>query len=158
VAAARERGTIEHSPEEIMRRAQEASTFGVARVMDLEAVADARDVIVHSLRRNMGLTTYEAVKQELGERKRGGRLIGILREEHAPEITTRRTLDMERWNIREVLDGRGKQQPIIEAAQVGEAIDRISAEQEIVLNDSQREAVEGLLSSRDRIMGLQGRA
>ena len=158
VETAHQRGKIEHSQEEIAKRAQEATTFGIARAMDSEAVGDARDLIAHSLRRNMGLTTYEAVMQEIAVRKQEGELIGILREEHMPEVTTRRMLDLERTNIREVLDGGGKQQPIIEAAQVGQVIDRISAEQGRILNDSQREAVEQLLTNRDRIFGLQGLA
>src|SRR5262249_35930152 len=72
--------------------------------------------------------------------------------------TTRRMLDLERANIREVLEGKGKQQPIIEGAQVRQAVDRISAGREIALNDSQREAVARLFSNRDRVMALQGRA
>ncbi len=158
VVAARERGTIEHSPEEITKRAQEAVTFGIARVMDSEAVGDSRDLLVHSLRRNMGLTTYEAVKQEIAAREREGGLIGILREERTPEVTTRRTLDLERANIRKVLEGRGTQQPIIESARAGRVVDEVAGEQGRVLNDSQREAVVRLLTSRDRIVGLQGRA
>jgi len=156
--AARERGPIEHSLEEVMRRAQEAVTFGIGRVMDSEAVGDARDLLVHSLRRNMGLTTYEAVKQEIAAREREEGLIGILREERAPEVTTRRMLDLERANIRKVLEGRGTQQPVIEAAQAGRVVDEISGKQGRILNDSQREAVVRLMTSRDRIMGLQGRA
>lgn len=157
-AAARERGPIEHSPEEVMRRAQEAATFGIGRVMDSEAVGDARDLLVHSLRRNMGLTTYEAVKQEIAAREREGGLIGILRDERAPEVTTRRTLDLERANIRKVLEGKGTQQPVIEAAQAGRVVDEVSGRLGRILNDSQREAVARLLTSCDRIMGLQGRA
>ncbi|MGH9853110.1 MAG: AAA family ATPase, partial [Blastocatellia bacterium] len=114
--------------------------------------------LVHSLRRNMGLTTYEAVTREIAEREREGGLIGILRAERMPEVTTRRALDLERANIREVLEGKGTQQPIIAAGQVKQVIDRISVAQAITLNESQREAVEKLLSNRDRIMGLQGRA
>lgn len=158
VAAARERGPIEHSPEEVMRRARESVTFGIARVMDSEAVGDARDLLAHSLRRNMGLTTYEAVKREIAAREREGGLIGILREERTPEVTTRRTLDLERANIRKALEGKGTQEPVIEALQAGPVIDEVSRRQGRVLNDSQREAVVRLLTSRDRIVGLQGRA
>lgn len=158
VAAAHGCGSIEYAPEEIVRRAQESTTFGIARVMDSEAVGDARDLFIHSLRRNMGLTTYEAVTREIAEREREGGLIGILRAERMREVTTRRTLELERANIREVLEGKETQQPIIAAGQIGQVIDGISAAQEIALNDSQRKAVEQLLSSRDRIMGLQGRA
>jgi ATP-dependent exoDNAse (exonuclease V) alpha subunit len=102
--------------------------------------------------------TYEAVKQEIAGREHQGELIGILREQRMPEVTTRRMLDLERRNIREVLDGRGKQEPIIKGEEVGGVIDGISSKQRITLNNSQREAVEQLLTSRDRIFGLQGLA
>src|SRR5262249_19836945 len=109
---AHERGSIEHPQEEIARRAREATTFGIARLMDPEPVGDARELVVHCARRSMGLTTYEAVKQEIAARKQKGELIGILREERTPEVTTRWMLDLESANVRKVLDGKGTQEPI----------------------------------------------
>src|SRR5262249_1539936 len=55
VQQAHERGSIEHAQEEIARRAREATTFGIARLMDPEAVGDARELVAHSARRCMGL-------------------------------------------------------------------------------------------------------
>lgn len=154
--AAHERGSIEHAPEEIAKRAREATSFGMDRLMDAEAVGDARDLVVHSSRRHMGLTTYQALKQEIAEREQRGALVGILRPERAPEMTTRWMLDLESANVWEVLDGRGTRPPMVEAARLPQVIDEISRKQERTLNDSQRQAVEEILSNRDRIYGLQG--
>ncbi|MDQ3651554.1 MAG: relaxase domain-containing protein [Acidobacteriota bacterium] len=108
VAQALERGSIEHSREEITRRAQESVTFARDHAMEREAVASLRKVTTDALRRNLGLTTYEAVKEELSARERRGEFVGIVREHQPPQITTRRMLDMEHANIRRVLVDQGQ--------------------------------------------------
>jgi ATP-dependent exoDNAse (exonuclease V) alpha subunit len=67
-------------------------------------------------------------------------------------------LDLEESNIRKALEGKGTQRQIFEDDQVGGVIDRIEARQGKTLNESQRQAVEEILTSRDQIRGLQGRA
>ncbi|MBA3715368.1 MAG: relaxase domain-containing protein, partial [Pyrinomonadaceae bacterium] len=108
VAQALERGGIEHSREEVARRAQESVTFARDHAMEREAVADMRKVTTDALRRNLGLTTYEAVKEELAARKQRGEFVGIVREHQPQRMTTRRMLDMESANVRRVLADQGR--------------------------------------------------
>src|SRR2546430_296994 len=115
VDQAQERGPIRLSQEEITKRAQEAVTFARDNAVEREAVADMRKVTVDALRRNLGLTTYEAVTTELQQRHERGEFIGIIREQHQPETTTQRMLEMERSNLEKVIDGQGQQPPIIGA-------------------------------------------
>lgn len=61
VEQALERGAIVITDDEKQRRAQEAVTFAHSNAVEREAVADRRKVIVDALRRNMSLTTYDAV-------------------------------------------------------------------------------------------------
>ncbi len=158
VAQALERGKIEHSQGAIIRRAQESVTFARDHAMEREAVADMRKVTVDALRRNLGLTTYEAVKEELAAREQRGGFVGIVREHQPQRMTTRRMLDMESANIGRVLADQGRVGPITDERGVRELIKEATSNQHIRLNDNQRQAVEMILTSRDRIISLQGSA
>jgi ATP-dependent exoDNAse (exonuclease V) alpha subunit len=158
VDQAQERGPIRLSQEEITKRAQEAVTFARDNAVEREAVADMRKVTVDALRRNLGLTTYEAVTTELQQRQERGEFIGIIREQRPRETTTQRMLEMERSNLEKVIDGQGHQPPIIGAQRARQIVDTTAERQQLRLNDNQRSAVEQILTSRDQIIGLQGGA
>jgi len=158
VEQALEHGTIQLAPQEIITRAQQAVTFARDNAVEREAVADIRKVMVDALRRNLGLTTYEAVTAELHQRQQRGEFIGITREQRPQETTTRRMLEMEKSNIRVMLDHQGRHAPIIGNGHTTQIAEQIAAQQSLRLNDSQRIAVEEILSSHDQILGLQGRA
>ncbi len=158
VERALENGHFKRSADEIAKRAQEAVTFARDNAMEREAVVEMRKVKIDALRRNMGLTTYQAVATELANRQRQGEFIGIVREKQSPETTTRQMLEMEQSNIRVMLDGRGQYPPIIARERAKQTVEQVSTQQEIKLNDNQRAAVEQLLTSHDQIIGLQGGA
>ena len=158
VERALENGHFKRSADEIAKRAQEAVTFARDNAMEREAVVEMRKVKIDALRRNMGLTTYQAVATELANRQRQGEFIGIVREKQSPETTTRHMLEMEQSNIRVMLDGRGQYPPIIARERAKQTVEQVSTQQEIKLNDNQRAAVEQLLTSHDQIIGLQGGA
>src|SRR5438876_2207613 len=154
VTRAHERGAIGYSNDEITKRAQEAVTFARDNATEREAVADMRKVMADALRRNMGLTTYEAVANELHQRIEGGEFVEIVRERKPREATTRRMLEMEKSNIQTMLDGQGQHLPIV-GNDARQTVDTIAERQQLRLNDNQRTAVEQILSSRDQIVGLQ---
>jgi len=158
VDQAQERGPIQLSQEEITKRAQEAVTFARDNAVEREAVADMRKVTVDALRRNLGLTTYEAVTTELQQRQERGELIGIIREQRSPETTTQRMLGMEHSNLGRVIDGQEQQPPIFGADRAKQIVDTTAERQQLRLNENQRAAVEEILTSRDQIIGLQGGA
>src|SRR5712691_547003 len=93
VDRALENGSIRRSTDEVARRAQEAVTFARDNSMEREAVVEMRKVKLDALRRNLGLTTHQAVVAELAKRQRQGEFIGIVREKHSPETTTRHMLE-----------------------------------------------------------------
>src|SRR5258706_318501 len=158
VDQAQERGPIRLSQEEIAKRAQEAVTFARDNAVEREAVADMRKVTVDALRRNLGLTTYEAVTTELQQRQERGEFVGIIREQHQRETTTQHMLEMERSNLEKVIDGQEQQPPVIGAERAKQIVDTAAERQQLKLNDNQRAAVEEILTSRDQITGLQGGA
>jgi conjugative relaxase-like TrwC/TraI family protein len=157
VREAIERGGLRLSQDEITKRAQEAVTFARDNATEREAVTDMRKVMADALRRNMGLTTYEAVASELHQRIERGEFVEIIRERKPREATTQRMLEMEKSNIETMLNGQGQHTPIV-SNDARQTVDVIAETQQLRLNDNQREAVEQILASRDQVIGLQGGA
>jgi conjugative relaxase-like TrwC/TraI family protein len=157
VEQARKRDPIKLSQDEITKRAQEAVTFARDNATEREAVTDMRKVMADALRRNMGLTTYEAVATELHGRIERGEFVEIIRERKPREATTQRMLEMERSNVQTMLEGQARHLPIV-ANEARQTVDAIAEKQQLRLNDNQRTAVEQILTSRDQIIGLQGGA
>ncbi len=157
VREAIERGGLHLSQEEITKRAQEAVTFARDNATEREAVTDMRKVMADALRRNIGLTTYEAVATELHGRIERGEFVEIIRERKPREATTQRMLEMEKSNIQTMLDGQGRHHPIL-GNDARQTVDAIAERQQLKLNDNQRAAVEQILISRDQVIGLQGGA
>ncbi|HKR61320.1 MAG TPA: MobF family relaxase, partial [Pyrinomonadaceae bacterium] len=152
-----ERGSLRLSQDEIAKRAQEAVTFARDNATEREAVTDIRKVMADALRRNMGLTTYEAVATELQERIERGEFVEIIREGKPREATTQRMLEMEKSNIQTMLDGQGQHNPIV-SNDAKQTVNAIAERQQLKLNGNQREAVEQILTNRDQVIGLQGGA
>lgn len=157
VREAIERGGMRLSQDEITKRAQEAVTFARDNATEREAVTDMRKVMADALRRNMGLTTYEAVATELHGRIERGEFVEVIRERKPREATTQRMLEMEKSNIQTMLNGQGQHIPIIDN-DARQTVDTIAERQQLRLNENQRAAVKEILTSRDQIIGLQGGA
>jgi conjugative relaxase-like TrwC/TraI family protein len=157
VREAIERGGMRLSQDEITKRAQEAVTFARDNATEREAVTDMRKVMADALRRNMGLTTYEGVATELHRRIERGEFVEIIRERKPREATTQRMLEMEKSNIQTMLDGQGRQVPLV-GNDARQTVNTIAQRQQLRLNENQRAAVEEILTSRDQIIGLQGGA
>jgi conjugative relaxase-like TrwC/TraI family protein len=158
VQQARERGVFSFSQNEIKTRAQEAVTFARENATEREAVADMRKITADALRRNLGLTTYEAVTTELKARIECGEFVEVIRERKPREATTERMLQMERSNIQTMIDGQRQHPPIIEGDKARQAVESIVDQRQLRLNENQKSVVEQILTSRDQIVGLQGGA
>src|ERR1051326_3760260 len=122
VAQARERGPLRLAQDEIATRAQEAVTFARDNAVERKAVADLREVRIDALRRNLGRTTYEAVASEFSRRQERGEFINITRDHRTSAITTERMVEMEKENIRTVIDGKGNAPAIVRAARVKDVV------------------------------------
>jgi predicted ribonuclease YlaK len=144
--------------DEIATRAQEAVTFARDNAVEREAVADMRQVVTDALRRNLGLTTHDAVTSEMRRRQERGEFIDIIRDHRSPEATTQRMLKMEQENIQAVMDGKGSSTAVVRAARVKDVVANSAQNHQLKLNANQQSALETILSSEDQILGLQGGA
>lgn len=146
-----QQANLEMTPTKI---AQEAVTFARARNFEREAVVDQRLLLRDALRRAMGRATFTEVSRNFEERVGKGDFLpashGAWSSVEA-HYTIPSMIAAERAVIRTVLEGQGKCQAIASGRVYTEDSDPR-------LTVSQRATVEHVLSSKDRILGIQGSA
>jgi conjugative relaxase-like TrwC/TraI family protein len=158
VAAARERAekkSVERAPEKTQKAAQEAVTFARERSFEREAVTDERALFRDALRRGMGETTYAQVRTSVEARLTSGEFQLVTAPKHgsARQFTTAETIQAEKEILRQMRQGQGRADQIMPVQQAVAHTAHYPT-----LNSSQRAAAEEILTSRDRIHGLQGSA
>lgn len=155
IAEARQR-VNEHSvrPQSPIR-AQEAMTFARDHLFEREAVADERAIMTTALRRGMGEATFSEVRNEFSTRRENGEFRGVGQEKYgsSQRFTTPETLAAERANIQAVQTGKNTLAPMMTEREAFAQADRRD-----FLNASQRRVVHEVLTSQDRVHGLQGLA
>jgi conjugative relaxase-like TrwC/TraI family protein len=136
-------------------RAQEAMTFARDHLFEREAVADERAIMTVALRRGMGEATFSEVRSEFSTRHGHGQfqMVNQRTYDSAQRFTTPETFAAERANIQQVRDGRHAVAPMMTEREAFAQADIRS-----FLNDAQRRVVHEVLTSTDRIHGLQGLA
>lgn len=155
---AQERDVVMLTDEQVKTRARESITFARDNAVEREAVVDKRKVLIDALRRNVGLTTYEAVVDELRKNFTNGNFILVTRNPGIDEVTTSQTVAMEQNNIRTVTAGKGTQTAFVQNEQLDSLLRNITQRQGLILNGAQQQAVKTILKSPDRIMGFEGLA
>jgi len=136
-------------------RAREAVAYVRSRNFEREAVVDERALMLDALRHGMGETTYAQIRAEFESRQDRGGFVSIKGEKYdsGRKFTTPETIANERANVTHVMRGQQFVEPIMEEAQAAAQASRKS-----FLNPAQRLAIQEVLTSPDRIHGLQGLA
>jgi conjugative relaxase-like TrwC/TraI family protein len=155
ISAARNRAQENRISPEPSSQAREAMTYAKAHSFEREAVADERVILRDALRRGMGDVTAAEIRAEFQTRQKAGEFRSVESPKYASagRYTTPVTIAQERANINHVLQGKYTVTSITTAAMAEE-----QANARGFLNDSQRRVVEDILTSRDRVHGLQGLA
>jgi conjugative relaxase-like TrwC/TraI family protein len=153
--ARRKEQTQERPAGDRRRQLREAITFARDKSFEREAVIDERALYVEALRRGMGEMTYPEVRASFEARVASGEFRQVQNSAHEAgrRFTTASTINAENEVVQKVRAGQDRAPQImsIEAA--------ISlTESRPHLNVAQKRVVEEVLSSRDRVQGLQGRA
>ncbi len=152
VRAARERQQHHEKPTNSVDRVRESLTFSRDKNFEREAVVDERVLIRDGLRRGMGDVTYAQVRGNLNARIASGEFQTVERA-HMPgrQFTTAKTIAAEHEIVSRVREGRNQVEPVLSRSQAISV-----ADQHQHLNRTQRSVVEDVLSSPDRIQGIQG--
>jgi len=155
VRAAHERLQHQEQPVNTVDRVRESLTFARDKNFEREAVVDERALIRDGLRRGMGEITYAQVRGNLDARLASGEFQIVQRSESQPArlFTTAKTIEAEQEIVRRVGEGQNRVEPVL-SRQGAIAV----ADQHPHLNRAQQGVVEDVLSSPDRVQGIQGYA
>ena len=153
VRAARERSQHQEKPVNSFDRVRESLTFSRDKNFEREAVVDERALIRDGLRRGMGEITHAQVRANLDARLASGEFQIVERPQSVPgrQFTTAKTIEAEHEIIRRVREGQNHIEPVLSRPQAIAV-----ADQHPHLNRAQKTVVEDVLSSPDRIQGIQG--
>jgi conjugative relaxase-like TrwC/TraI family protein len=152
VRAARERVQHQEKPANSFDRVRESLTFSRDKNFEREAVVDERALIRDGLRRGMGDVTYAQVRSNLDARIASGEFQGVERASMpGRQFTTAKTIAAEHEIVSRVREGRNHAEPLLSRSQAISV-----ADQHPHLNRTQKTVVEDVLSSPDRIQGIQG--
>jgi len=136
------------------RIAQQAVTYARDHLFERSAVLDRRELLEAALNRGMGETTYAHVRQEFAQRAARGEFRAVDHAGAGQQFTTAAMLRMEREIVARMQDGnqRGMRDPMLVSPQI-----RITTEdRHSELNASQRQVVEQVFLSREKMVGLDG--
>jgi conjugative relaxase-like TrwC/TraI family protein len=155
VAEARQRALTQQRAPDYAIEARQAISYARAHAFEREAVIDQRGILRDALRRGMGETTYTHIKAEFDRRRENGEFLPRPGKKHDTGVrfTTPETIAAERANIAHVVQGQNAAAPIMTREQA-----QAQAATRSFLNPAQRRVIEEVLTSPDRIHGLQGLA
>jgi conjugative relaxase-like TrwC/TraI family protein len=141
--------------DERMQQVNSALTFARDKGFEREAVLDERAIFVDAMRRGMGEMTYPEVRANFEARIAAGEFREVAGSKHSAgrHFTTARTIQAEKEIIRSVQDGQGRAPQLMS---IQDAIPLTESREN--LNQTQRKAIEQILTSRDQVQGLQGSA
>jgi hypothetical protein len=150
-ASAQEQTRVPNIPE----RVQEAVTFAKSRNFEREAVTDERDIMRDALRRGMGDLTYGQVRDNFEQRQTTGEFQRAPGQKHdtGRQFTTREAIAEELATIKHMQQGQNTVEPIMRQEDAA-----AHARTREFLNPAQQRAIAEVLTSQDRIHGLQGLA
>lgn len=134
---------------------REAVTFARDKGFEREAVVDERALYVDALRRGMGEMTYPEVRASFEARVASGEFKQIADDgqKAGRRFTTAATIQAENEIVQKVQGGQNRSSQIMS---VESAVPL--SESRSYFNAAQKRVVEEVLTSYDRVQGLQGRA
>ncbi len=152
VAQARQHSQYQMPEPEV--QAKQAVTWARDHVFERSAVQDRRAILESALVRGMGETTYAQVRQEFERRIETGEFREVSHVGAGRQYTTAAMVSMEREIVGRMQEGNRRDygDPMLVSPQVRIATEDRHPE----LNPSQRQAVDEIFLSREKVVGLDG--
>jgi conjugative relaxase-like TrwC/TraI family protein len=151
IHAAHERQVEEHSPETKHQTIESALTYSRERNLERHAVTDERELMRDALKRSIGDASFAEVRSKFENRVQSGDLIEVESRSPSRAFTTEEMIGYERSNITAMRAGQNQHEPLVSSETWREVQEKYSH-----LSTSQRAAVEQIVSTQDKIMGLEG--
>ena len=130
---------------------ESALTYAQDKNLERHAVTDERDLMRDALKRSMGEIGFGEVRESFEKRIESGALIEVESKSPARAFTTEKMIQYESDNVSEMRKGQGQYGPLV-SHEVWQSVQQNHTH----LSASQRTAVEQTLSTRDKIVGLEG--
>jgi conjugative relaxase-like TrwC/TraI family protein len=153
IEAAQGRPGVELEPEQAQRVAQAAVTYARERGLERAAAVDERALLHDALKHGMGETRLPEVRAEFERRVASHELIEVERKQGLAgrAFTTGQMQGYERGIIERMRMGQGNREVLADGQTRQQTMERHPH-----LSLSQQNAVEEVLTSRDRMMALEG--
>ena len=150
IRAAHER-RVEQEPPRKHQHLESALTYAQEKNLERHAVTDERELMRDALKRSMGEASFAEMRERFDKRVQSGDLIEVESKSPARAFTTEQMIGYERDNVAEMRRGQNLDNPLI-STETWRQIE----EKHPHLSSSQRAAVEQILTSHDKIAGLEG--
>ena len=150
IRAAHER-RVEQDPPQKHRHLESALNYAQEKNLERRAVTDERELMRDGLKHSMGEASFAEIRERFDKRVQSGDLIEVESKSPARAFTTEQMIGYERDNVAEMRRGQNLDNPLVST----DAWRHIE-EKHSHLSTSQRAAVEQILTSHDRITGLEG--
>lgn len=144
---------------------KESVNLSIEHNLERNSIVEERELLTKALdvRKYLGKYTIDDIKTEISNRLDNKDLLQE-QGEKGTRYTTKEMQDLERENISIVNSSKGKvkeiesQQEVKEHLKDWEAFKSKEAGKEVTLNEEQRNGAEAILTSKDQVVGIQGRA
>ena len=150
IRAAHERGVEQH-PSEKQQHLESALTYAQEKNLERHAVTYEHELMRDALKRSMGEASFAEVREGFDKRVQSGELIEVESKSSTRAFTTEQMIGYERDTITEMRKGQNQNNPLVSSETW-----RHVEERHPHLSTSQRAAVEQIVTSHDKIVGLEG--
>ncbi|MGA7926722.1 MAG: MobF family relaxase, partial [Candidatus Sulfotelmatobacter sp.] len=151
IRAAEVRHIEEQSREQKHQSVESALTYAQEKNLERHAVMDERELMRDALKHSMGEAGFADVRQQFENRVQSGDLIQVENRSPSRLFTTQEMIGYERNNIAQMRAGQNRHEPMV-SSETWREVEGKHAH----LSASQSAAVEQIVSSPDKIMGLEG--
>ncbi len=150
IRAAHER-RVEQDPPQKQQHLESALTYAQEKNLERHAVTYEHELMRDALKRSMGEASFAEVREGFDKRVQSGDLIEVESKWLTRAFTTEQMIGYERDTITEMRRGQNQNKPLVSSETW-----RYIEERHPHLSASQRAAVEQIVTSHDKITGLEG--
>ena len=150
IRAAHER-RVEQDPPQKQQHLESALTYAQEKNLERHAVTYEHELMRDALKRSMGEASFAEVREGFDKRVQSGDLIEVESKSLTRAFTTEQMIGYERDTITEMRRGQNQNKPLVSSETW-----RYIEERHPHLSASQRAAVEQIVTSHDKIAGLEG--